>query len=124
MMFPPPHLIPKLRSPACREACAEMPCTLRISNFIPGHGCSDRSTVVGCHGEGPDKGMSTKTTDVGIAAGCKHCHDLLDRRDSRWKYLEEHYAAAVADRIHKANKETLGYLLMMGKIIVPDGELV
>ena len=49
MMIINPYMLPKVRSESLRQACQHMPCTLRISSFIPGFRCSGDDTVVGCH---------------------------------------------------------------------------
>jgi hypothetical protein len=119
-----PHLTPKLRSEDYCRAVAEIRrCTLRISSFLPGFRCSAPSTCVGAHVGNVGKGMSTKVSDLMVVCGCLHCHDLLDRRDSRWTYLEENYAAAVAWRVVSALAETQGAMLAAGKLIVPKGTI-
>lgn len=124
MNFPSPTLLPKVRSDAIRSACRHMPCTLRIASFIPGHRCADQDTVVGCHTRGFGEGMGTKSSDLSIAAGCRHCHNLIDLRDERWEWLAKWCGAAVEERIRRGNQETLAMLLMMGIIFVPDGEII
>jgi hypothetical protein len=119
-----PHLMPKLRSKALMAAMAGYPCTLRISGFIPGHGCSPQNTVVGCHPPLAGKGISTKVTDMSVCAGCFHCHELLDGRDKRGPMIAKAYPAAYHLRIAEAMQETQAFLLQDGIIQVPGAELI
>lgn len=119
-----PHMLPKLRAPSIMEAAAGMPCTVRISSFIPGHTCSGRNTTVGAHLPVFGKGMSTKVTDLAVAFCCQHCHDLIDGRDHRWSYLREQYPTAIMERMLNALIETQTLCLMQGIIIVPRAELI
>jgi len=120
--FPPPALLPKVRSKAVLGAVRGMPCTLRIATFVPGHRCADPATVVPCHVGNLGKGMSTKVSDLSVAAGCMACHDLLDGRDSRRAWLIENYPAAVQHRALMGVLETQAMLLMRGALIIPDAE--
>lgn len=117
-----PHLLPKLVSEEIRGAMTDYPCTLRIASFIPGLRCDDRSTTVGCHTNTPGKGISTKSTDFSIAAGCRICHDLIDRVDDRISYIEDRYPAALENRMRQGIIETLTLLWMDGLIIVPSAK--
>lgn len=105
-MITNPYLLPKVRSEALRQSIAGMPCALRISSFIPGHRCAPDSTVVGCHVGKIGHGVATKVSDLHMVAGCQHCHDLIDRRDARFSWIAENYAAALADRILHGLMET------------------
>ena len=62
--------------------------------------------------------MGTKSSDLAVAAGCQHCHDLLDQRDPRWAYLMTNYPAAVLWRILKGLCETQARLEMLEIISV------
>lgn len=89
-----PHMLPKVRSRVLMDAVGgkiagqpqdlPMPCTLRISGLVPGHKCASRETSVFCHLGNLGKGTSTKVSDLNGAAGCDHCHALVDGRDNRW----------------------------------------
>ncbi len=124
-MITNPHLLPKIRSEAIMQAMQHMPCSLRISSFIPGRKCSPQATVVGCHLPTIGKGMGTKTTDLAVAAGCQACHDLLDGRDRAGaEYLIQNMPTAVATRMTDALVETQARLVGMGIIKVEDGEVI
>ncbi len=114
-----PALLPKFRSPELLQAVRGMPCTLRVASFIPGHRCASPETVVPCHVGRMGKGLGTKVSDLFVAAGCLHCHDLVDMRDSRWKYLADHHGAQVEQRILAGLMETQTMLVMRGVIVLP-----
>ena len=118
-----PHMLPKVRSEAIRKACENFPCSLRIASFI-GLSCSGPNTVVGCHLPTDGKGIGTKVTDLSIAAGCQVCHDLLDGRDNRGRLIREKYPLGLADRIIRAQSETLTRLMMDGIIEINDAEII
>ncbi len=112
-----PHMLPAIVSEDVRAAIEGMPCTLRLASFI-GLRCSDQTTVVGCHTKcGVGGGQGTKTTDLGIAAGCHLCHDLLDMRHHGWKQLER-YPAGVIERVFHGVMETQAMLVQLGIIQV------
>ncbi len=117
-----PALLPKIRSEALLQAVRGMPCTLRVASFIPGHRCAPDSTVVPCHVGRVGKGMATKVSDLFVAAGCMHCHDLVDMRDSRWKYLADHHGAQVHQRVLAGLMETQTMLVMRGAIVIPGAD--
>lgn len=119
-----PNMLPKLDSPWLLSKFAGMPCTLRIAGFFPGHRCADPATVVPCHLPTIGKGMSTKVSDLFCAAGCLHCHDLLDGRDRRIDYINSHYPSAFGLRLMDALAETQSMLLGAGYIAVPQGRIV
>lgn len=119
-----PHMLPKVRSDEIRGAVRGWPCTLRIASFIPGHQCAGDDTTVLCHLTGLGKGMSTKVTDIAAAAGCAHCHALVDRVDSRVRYIEERYPAALADRYMQGMIETLTLLVTEGVIVIPRATIL
>lgn len=69
--------------------------------------------------------MSTKVTDLAIAAGCSTCHDLLDwERDQRGRYIREKYGIALFTQLMKANHETIARWLSDDLIIIPKGEVI
>ena len=70
------------------------------------------------------KGISTKVSDLNIAAGCQVCHDLLARVDPAWQILMDRYPAAVQRQIHQAHMETLARWLECEAIVVPDGAIL
>lgn len=119
-----PHMLPKVRSEAIMRAMQHYPCNFRIASFIPGHQCAPQSTVVGVHLPVIGKGMSSKVTDMAVAAGCLHCHDLVDGRDGRIEYIIERYPAALHMRYLNALVETHAMLMRDLIIEIPDGELV
>ena len=126
MMIINPYMLPKVRSESLRQACQHMPCTLRISSFIPGFRCSGDDTVVGCHiDKAIGKGTGTKVSDLFMAAACLHCHDLIDRRNiPGWAYIVEKYPAAVMERLLKGVAETQSRWVQMGLITGEDWEIV
>ena len=115
-----PHLLPKILSPNLLKSFKGLPCTLRISSFIPGHSCAGDDTCVPCHVSNVGKGMATKGQVVGVASGCGNCHDLIDRRDTRYSYIEERYPAAMQARITAGLIETLTLLILKGVIMLPS----
>lgn len=121
-----PHMLPKVRSESLRQAVQYMPCSLRISSFVPGHRCAPQDTVVPCHiDETIGKGTGTKVSDIFMAAGCRHCHDLIDRRNvSGWEYIVKNYPAAVMERLLKGMAETQSRWVQMGLITGEDWEIV
>lgn len=119
-----PYLLPKVRSDSLRQSVHGMPCALRISNFIPLHGCASDHTVVGCHVGRIGKGLSTKVSDLHIAAGCQHCHDLIDGRDNRIHWIMERYPSALWERIASALMETQSRMVMEGLISGTDWRLI
>lgn len=125
MMIHNPALLPKLRSPALLRAVRDMPCALRLAGFFPGHGCSAQDTVVPCHLDRTiGKGMGTKVSDLFVAAGCLHCHDILDGRDrAKRDYIAEHYPAALMDRMLRGLAETQARWLGMGLITVEGADV-
>lgn len=119
-----PHLLPGIVSEKMRKACEGLPCTARISSFIPGFSCASQETVVGAHIGNLTKGMGNKTCDLGgLCAACLHCHNLIDRVDARWSFLMEKYPAAVASRLLLAQQETQIMLFLRGVINIPGAEV-
>jgi Protein of unknown function (DUF1364) len=114
----PANLLPKVRSRDLLGAIQGMPCTLRISSLYVGHRCAPDATVVPCHLPDPGKGMGAKTSDLFVAAGCQHCHDLLDGRDNRIHWINDHYPRALHERIRLGLQETQSRLYEAGIIQV------
>jgi hypothetical protein len=119
-----PHMLPKIRSKAIMRAMEHYPCTVRVSNFIPGHDCAPQSTVVGAHLPVIGKGVGTKVTDLAVVAACHHCHLLIDGVDARANQLVAMYPAAYHMRLLQALVETQAMLVRDLVIEVPDGEIV
>lgn len=119
-----PHNLPKVRSKAIMKAARDEPCQLRISSLIPGHRCSGDDTSVMAHPPSFGKGVGTKVSDLGTIIACYHCHDLLDGRDERIKWLTENYPTALQERITLGILATLQILAETGVIVVPDAEFV
>lgn len=120
-----PALLPKVRSRPLLDAIRFMPCELRIASLVPGHRCADQSTVVGCHLPTIGKGMSTKVSDLFVAAGCQHCHDIIDGRDQKSaRYIAEHYPTAMMERMMKGNHATISRWVAMGLLTVEGMEIV
>lgn len=117
-----PHLLPKIRSRAYLDGIRGMPCTLRIASFVPGHACAPEDTVVPCHLPVMGKGMATKTSDLFVVAGCRHCHDLLDGRDSRVHWINETHPAAFHARMVHALAETMTLQVMRGNLTVKGAD--
>lgn len=119
-----PMLLPKVRSDALTDSARFMPCALRIASFIPNHRCADPSTVIMAHLPTIGKGNASKVSDLFMVAACFACHELIDRRDKRIAWIEEHYAAALANRYMRGHHETMSRWLGAGLIVVPDGRIV
>lgn len=124
-MITNPQLLPKVRSEAIMQAMQHLPCTLRITSFIPGRRCAGQDTVVGCHLPTIGKGLGTKVTDLAVVAGCASCHALLDGVDRAGRdYLTENYPTAVATRMTDALVETHARLIELGYVWGADWEIV
>jgi len=121
-----PALLPKVRSPALLAAVKDMPCTLRVASFIPGQQCAHQTTVVPCHiDRSLGKGMGAKVSDLFVAAGCFHCHNIIDGRDQKGAaYIMDHYPTAFMERLLKGLCETQSRFVAMGLIEVSGGEVV
>jgi len=129
-----PHMLVKVRSDPLMNAIGgkvagkpieqPMPCTIRISGLIPGHRCASRETVVGCHLGELGKGMSTKVSDIQVAAGCMNCHMLVDGVDPRWFWLLENHPVTTLKRILTATHETQAMLVELGIISVKGQTLI
>lgn len=125
MIHANPHMLPKIRSPRLMKAMKGMPCTLRIAGFVPGCSCASDDTVVGCHLPVIGKGVSTKVTDLAVAAGCYACHRIIDGQDKKaWDYLAKNYPAAVAERMLNALVETHARLILKGYEWGKDWEVI
>ncbi len=129
-----PHMLPKVKCQTILDIIGgkdrrgvyirPFACSLRISGLIPGHRCAPPDTVVACHVGNLGKGMSTKVSDLNVAAGCANCHDLIDRKDSRWQYLAENYPTVIPDAMLSGMQETLAQLVWLGLVVIPDGEII
>lgn len=126
-----PHMLPKIRSEKIRDAIGgklhdvdQFPCTLRIASLIPGGTCSSGRTVIPAHYGDLGKGMSTKVSDLDLVAACFACHDILDRRDSRWQFLKANHEADVLRRLIAAGSETRAMLTFYGLIEVEGATLL
>lgn len=118
-----PAMLPKVRSRKLLDAVAVMPCALRVSSFYPGHRCSGQDTVVPCHIPTIGKGMSTKVSDLFVAAGCMHCHDIIDGRDrKRRDFINDRYPTAFAFRLLDGMAETQSRWVQMGLLLVPEDQ--
>lgn len=119
-----PHMAPKLRSPQIMAAAMGMPCTLRISSFVPGHQCAGADTTVACHLEVNGKGTSTKVTDLATAFGCVNCHAILDgAAPEKYAYIIAKYPAAFASRMLNGLIETQTMLIEEGIIQINDSRM-
>jgi hypothetical protein len=114
-----PHLLPKVRSEPLMQSMRNYPCALRVSSFYPGHYCAPQSTVVGCHIGGLGKGVATKTTDLAVAAGCLHCHQIIDGVDrAKLDWIMAKYPVAFMERVLLGLIETHSRLVVDGIIRV------
>ena len=119
-----PHMLPKVRSEALTRACAEMPCTLRISTFI-GVPCAHQSTVVGCHLPIFGKGTLTKVTDLAVVAGCSVCHDLLDwERNKLGQKIRDEFPYPFMMQLFRAQNETQARWVAMGLIQITGAKII
>lgn len=119
-----PHMLPKVRSDAIRAAVRYMPCEARVSSLYPGHRCAAQETVVAAHVGNLGKGMSTKVSDLAVCAACLHCHDLIDRRDARWKWIADNCGAAFIERVMLGAFATQARLVASGVVQIPGAELI
>ncbi len=126
MMIENPHLLPKVRSKKLLAAIKDMPCTLRIASFVPFWSCAHQTTVVPCHLDRTiGKGMGTKVSDLCVAAGCAHCHNIIDGRDrTAADYIAENYPAAMMQRMLAGLAETQSRWVQMGLLTGDDWEIV
>ena len=117
--------LPKVRSARLLQAVRGMPCALRIASLYPGHRCAHVDTVVPCHLPTIGKGMGTKVSDLFVAAGCLHCHDILDGRDTmRRDYISEYCPTAFAKRLLDGLAETQSRWFEAGLIHIEGMEEV
>ena len=118
----PLSLLPKVRSQVLMDAMELLPCTLRIASLAPGMSCAPEDTVVGCHlpvGQAGGKGVATKVTELAVAAGCRHCHNILDRVDQKsWSYIYKNFPHILHLRMLHGLVETHARLYEMGIITV------
>lgn len=117
-MTTPTAYLPKSDSKLLMKAIEGMPCMLRISSLHPGHSCSGRDTVVGCHLPVHGKGTSSKVTNLAVAGGCSNCHAILDGVDARFHWIKEHHPFELAMRYLNALVETHARLMEAGIITV------
>jgi hypothetical protein len=104
-------------------AMAGFPCAARVSSLFPGYTCSSQPTVVGCHVGNFGKGISTKTTDMAVIAGCAHCHAIIDGVDRhRRDFIEVNYSTAYVNRLLMGLIETHARLVAAGIITVKGYE--
>lgn len=118
-----PNMLPKVRSDDLTGSCSRYTCTLMLGSF-GGIRCSPPDTVVPCHIPTIGKGVSTKVSDLFVAAGCFTCHELLDGRDPRGARLKALYPGAWHEQILRAMCITQSLWIRDGLLIVPDGEIV
>lgn len=129
-----PHLLPKVRSEYLMDWIGgkrdglllnqPYPCTLRIATLVPGKTCAARDTVVGCHTGNLGKGMSTKVSDIDVAAGCFVCHDLLDRRNEWYDFLLNERTGPFYQRILNGLAETRALLVQDGILKVKRSTII
>lgn len=124
MMGYSPTLLPKVRSTDLTETAKVIPCTPRVSSFIPGHRCSAQDTNVFTHFGSLGKGKNTKVSDINGFVSCFNCHELLDARDNRVWWIIEKYPRAYYERIIAARDETLAHWVSMGLITGTDWRIV
>jgi hypothetical protein len=121
----PAVLLPKVRSPLIMDTIrGQMPCSLRIASFV-GLSCAGMDTVCGCHLPVVGRGVATKATDLAVAAGCFHCHNILDgRNQNALEYIQIHYPGAYFERLLGALVETHARLYDLRIIRVPHSRAV
>jgi hypothetical protein len=109
-----PHMLPKVQSEQlCNSIRSlEMPCTLRIANFV-GLVC-DGHAVEGHHLPVFGKGMGTKVSDIYQGAACRVCHDVAHSKTGA--ELRVKYPNAYTERLWFAMAETQGLWLQGGLI--------
>lgn len=114
-------MLPKIRSKKLKDACADMPCTLRIASIFGGS-CSPQNTVVGAHLPLSGRGWNTKGSEINIAAACFTCHDLIDGR--RITRDEPDQQILLWQRIAEAHAETLARWIGMDLVVVPGAKVI
>lgn len=123
-MTTPLYLLPKVRSDLIMASASGQPCSVRIASFA-GRQCSGNNTTVGAHLPVFGKGVSSKVTDMAVAYACFNCHQIIDRVDKQAaNYIEEHYPAAMMQRLLNGLVETHCRMIEQGIIMVPDGEII
>jgi hypothetical protein len=121
----PAILLPKIRSQLIMDTIrGQMPCALRICSFV-GKQCAGMDTVCGCHLPVLGRGVGTKGTDLAVAAGCFHCHNILDGRDQNaLEVIRLKYPTAFQERLLGALVETQARLYDLRVLRVPDSRSV
>jgi hypothetical protein len=108
-----PALLPKVRWPSMLALFRHMPCCLRVTSLVPGRSCAGQDTVVPCHLPTIGKGMATKVSDLFCAAGCLHCHDIVDGRDKAGAaYIMDHAPTAFMERLMRGHHETISRIVL------------
>lgn len=120
-----PHMLPKVRSKALRNAVTQMPCYLKLAGFA-GMPCNHEAGAnVLCHMPTIGKGTGSKVSDLYAACGCSTCHDLLDwERNPVGAMIREKYPQAYFEQLMKARDATMGAWVALGLIQVEKGEIV
>ena len=72
-----------IRSQKIRDSARGEKCTL----CIPGVCNYDPETTVYAHLPDESKGMGLKADDICGCYSCSSCHDVLDHRNSAWRYV-------------------------------------
>ena len=92
----------RTKYPKLTKSAQGRPCTLNIAGV-----CNyDPTTVVGCHIDSEEKGISRKSPDWFLVFGCSACHTALDQ-----------HLISEQDRLFYANRG----LLRTWKIWIEEG---
>jgi hypothetical protein len=99
-----------MRSRKITQSARDEDCTLNIAGA-----CNyDSATVIFAHFPDENHGIGRKASDLSGAYCCSACHDVIDRRDSRYKESE-------TDRdfyMRRAQSRTINRLIEKGILAI------
>lgn len=99
-----------IRSVALRNSARGQDCTVQI----PGICNCDPSTTILAHLPDESHGMGLKAADIAACWACSGCHDVLDKRDSRWPG----YADDLEWYMRRAQTRTLKKWIELGLVTI------
>lgn len=93
------------------EAAKGQSCTIQLYPY-----CNENpETVVFCHMNSEDKGMSKKSPDWWGADGCSTCHDIVDRRMRVKDIWDDEIDAAFVRGVYRTLKRRIEQRLIILK---------
>jgi len=98
---------------ALTKAIRGMDCMIRLPGCL-----FDPETVVGCHYRlAGFSGIGLKSPDYLIAAGCAHCHSVVDGREFIHNHSRDMVRLALAEAVFRTQAKLfeLGLLIVKGK---------